>query len=168
MRFFNSDFLVSKYYNIFVTERCNDMKYKAYYILILILFTYFLGVFAQKMGTASYYGKHLHGRHTYSGEPFDNSSFTAAHKTLPFGTMVKVTNIKNNKSVVVRINDRGRFKRGRVIDLTYAAAQELDMIRDGVVGVELEVLPQDSCVAAYPTDSLDAYNVPSKKKVSLF
>lgn len=159
--------MFSNYYNIFVTETCNDMKYKAYYLLILILFTYVLGVFAQKMGTASFYGKRLHGRHTYSGEKLDNASFTAAHKTLPFGTLVRVTNLKNNKSVVVKINDRGHFKRGRVIDLTYAAAKEIDMLRDGVANVQLDVLPSDSIMVV--PDSLDAYNNMSKKKVvSLF
>ncbi|MDR3705980.1 MAG: septal ring lytic transglycosylase RlpA family protein [Paludibacteraceae bacterium] len=143
------------------------MKYKAYYLLILILFTYVLGVFAQKIGTASFYGKRLHGRHTNSGEKLDNSSFTAAHKTLPFGTLVRVTNLKNNKSVVVKINDRGRFKRGRVIDLTYAAAKEIDMLRDGIANVQLDVLPSDSIMVV--PDSLDAYNNVAKKKVaSLF
>lgn len=146
------------------------MKHKAYYLLLFILFTYFVGVFAQKMGTASYYGKRMHSRHTNSGEPFDNTSYTAAHKTLPFGTLVKVTNLKNNKTVIVRINDRGRFRKGRVIDLTYAAAKELDMLRDGIVNVQLDIMPADSgIVAPSNIDSLDAYNNMAKKKVaSLF
>jgi len=71
---------------------------------------------------------------------FDNNKMTAAHRTLPFGTLVRVTNLKNNLSVIVVINDRGPFVEGRIIDLSYAAARQIDMINDGVVQVEIEVL----------------------------
>ena len=89
-------------------------------------------------GYASYYGTKYHGRKTSSGEIFDMNKFTAAHKTLPFGTKLKVTNLENGKSVVVKINDRGPFKPGRSLDLTYAAAKKIDMIGSGVVEVGYE------------------------------
>jgi len=67
--------------------------------------------------------------------------YTAAHRTLPFGTKVRVTNLKNNRTVIVRINDRGPFVKGRIIDLSYAAARKIKMIRDGVTRVKVEILP---------------------------
>ena len=79
-------------------------------------------------GMASWYGKKFHGKKTASGERFNMYELTAAHRTLPFGTKVKVTNLENNKSVVVRINDRGPHVKGRIIDLSYAAAKKIDMI----------------------------------------
>ncbi|MBX3042267.1 MAG: septal ring lytic transglycosylase RlpA family protein [Candidatus Kapabacteria bacterium] len=91
-------------------------------------------------GKASYYGDEFHGRKTANGEIYDRSKISAAHKTLPFGTIVRVRNLNNNKEIIVRINDRGPFVAGRVIDLSYAAARELDMLRDGVVDVEVTVL----------------------------
>jgi rare lipoprotein A (peptidoglycan hydrolase) len=91
-------------------------------------------------GKASFYGKKFHGRKTANGEIYNMHRMTAAHRTLPFGTLVQVTNLKNNKSVIVRINDRGPFIPGRMIDLSYAAAQRLDFINDGVVKVKVEKL----------------------------
>ncbi|OLU19577.1 hypothetical protein BVH01_04730 [Pseudomonas sp. PA1(2017)] len=91
-------------------------------------------------GKASYYGKAHHGNRTASGERFDQNALTAAHRTLPFGTMVKVTNLNNDRSVVVRINDRGPFARGRIIDVSRKAAEALDMIRSGVAPVRVESL----------------------------
>lgn len=92
-------------------------------------------------GQASWYGGKHHGRRTASGERFDKNKLTAAHRTLPFGTVVRVTNSKNDKSVVVRINDRGPFgKKRRIIDVSEAAAEKLGMIRSGVVPVTVEVL----------------------------
>lgn len=91
-------------------------------------------------GVASYYGRRFHGRLTANGERFDMNAMTAAHKTLPFGSRVRVTNARNGKSVVVRINDRGPFVRGRHIDLSRAAAQEIGIIRTGHGNVELELL----------------------------
>lgn len=91
-------------------------------------------------GTASFYGKRFHGRRTASGEAFDMHAHTAAHRTLPFGTLVRVTNPRNGKFVVVRINDRGPFSRGRVIDLSRAAAEELGMINRGHALVELALV----------------------------
>lgn len=92
-----------------------------------------------QIGNASYYGvKKFHMRRTASGELMHRDSLTAAHRTYPFGTRVKVTNLKNNKWVVVRINDRGPRSKSRVIDLSVAAARKLDMIEAGVIKVKVE------------------------------
>lgn len=91
-------------------------------------------------GQATWYGKRHHGRRTACGEPFDMRAFTAAHKTLPFHSVVRVTNAGNRKSVVVRINDRGPYARGRVIDLSRAAATDLEMRKRGKAQVTLEIL----------------------------
>jgi rare lipoprotein A len=89
-------------------------------------------------GTATWYGAHAHGRFTASGERFDRHALTAAHRTLPFDTRVRVTNLRNGRSVIVRITDRGPFGRGRVIDLSEAAARELDMVERGIAPVRIE------------------------------
>ncbi|HHX35849.1 MAG TPA: septal ring lytic transglycosylase RlpA family protein [Gammaproteobacteria bacterium] len=91
-------------------------------------------------GQASWYGAKHHGKKTASGERFNQNALTAAHRTLAFGTRVKVTNTINNKSVKVRINDRGPYSKGRVIDLSRAAAKKINMIDSGVVPVRLQVL----------------------------
>ncbi len=91
-------------------------------------------------GVASYYALKFHGRKTANGDIFHNDSLTAAHKTLPFGTLVRVTNLRNNKSVIVRINDRGMHGKKRIIDLSQAAAKEINMLGSGLVKVKLEVL----------------------------
>ena len=89
-------------------------------------------------GYASYYADKFNGRQTASGEVFNNLKYTAAHKKLPFGTMVKVTNLANGKSVIVRINDRGPFVSGRIIDLTRAAATTLGMLNAGTAKVSIQ------------------------------
>ncbi len=91
-------------------------------------------------GKASWYGPGLNGNKTASGEVFDMYGMTAAHKTLPFGSIVLVTNQNNGKSVVVRINDRGPFVKGRIIDLTYGSTYLIEMVRAGVVPVTVEVI----------------------------
>ena len=91
-------------------------------------------------GNASWYGNPFHGRRASNGETYDMHKLTAAHRTLPFETMVRVTNLSNNKSTVVRITDRGPFVENRVIDLSMAAAREIESIGPGVVRVRLEVL----------------------------
>ena len=91
----------------------------------------------EQTGIASYYGGKFIGRPTANGEIFDATKLTAAHKILPFGTMVKVTNLTNHKSVFVRINDRGPFVAGRIIDLSEAAAKKIDMIQAGVQKVTI-------------------------------
>lgn len=91
-------------------------------------------------GIASWYGPGFHGRTTANGEKFDMHELTAAHKTLPFGTRVRVTNLATNKSVVVRVNDRGPTQADRIGDLSYAAARQIRMLRSGVTNAKLEVL----------------------------
>lgn len=93
-------------------------------------------------GKASYYSDEFEGRQTANGEIYDADLLTAAHKTIAFGTIIKVTNLKNGKEVIVKINDRGPFKGDRIIDLSRAAAEQLGMIRDGVVDVECEIMSE--------------------------
>ena len=91
-------------------------------------------------GIASWYGPDFHGKRTANGEIYNMHGMTAAHKTLPLGTHVLVTNLENRRSVEVRINDRGPFIKGRIIDLSYAAAQSVDMVGSGTAMVKVEVL----------------------------
>jgi rare lipoprotein A len=91
-------------------------------------------------GIASYYHDRFHGRKTANGERFDQGAYTAAHKTLPLGSTVRVTRTDTGKSIVVRINDRGPFIKGRVIDLSRRAARDLGMIEKGLVKVKVEVI----------------------------
>jgi rare lipoprotein A len=109
---------------------------------------------AVEEGLASWYGPGFHGRSTSNKEIYDMYDMTAAHRILPFGTHVMVTNLRNGRSVTVRINDRGPFVRDRVIDLSYAAARLLDMLGPGVVPVRIEVLPEIS-----PSPSAQRFSV---------
>jgi rare lipoprotein A (peptidoglycan hydrolase) len=93
-----------------------------------------------QVGKASWYGGNFHGKQTASGAIFDATQRTAAHRSLPFGSKVRVTRLDNNKSVVVEINDRGPFIDGRIIDLSHAAAEVLGMTAEGAVTVEIELL----------------------------
>lgn len=95
------------------------------------------------LGIASWYGPWHHGRPTASGKPFNMHALTAAHRTLPLGTRVRVTNLLNGRSVVVKITDRGPYVPGRSIDLSHAAAKALDMLKRGLASVRLEVLPAE-------------------------
>ncbi len=104
-----------------------------------------------QLGHASFYADKLHGRRTASGEPLDQNAFTAASRTLPLGSYATVTNIENGRSVTVKINDRGPFTRGRIIDLSRRAAEELDIRRSGTARVRVEVAADDQ-----PTDELRA------------
>jgi rare lipoprotein A len=90
--------------------------------------------------TASWYGRDFHGRQTASGEHFNMNDHTAAHRTLPFGTVVRITNLRNGKHTTVRINDRGPWVRGRDIDLSYGAARDLGMLNTGLERVFIEVI----------------------------
>ena len=99
----------------------------------------------KQRGVASWYGPNFHGRLTSSGEIYDMYKKTAAHKTLPMNTQVRVTNLRNGKTTTVRINDRGPFVANRIIDLSYAAAKELDMIGSGTAPVEIEVIGLHNC-----------------------
>lgn len=119
--------------------------------------------FIQK-GKASFYSKKFHGRKTAGGERVDSEAFAAAHRSLPFNTMVEITNLDNNRSVIVRINDRGPFSKGRVVDMTYAAAKAIGMIQRGVANVQLRVVGSNGLIAlATPTavSSTAAQFVPS-------
>lgn len=91
-------------------------------------------------GSASFYAAKFDGRRTASGEIFRNSDMTAAHRTLPFGSQVRVTNLANGRSVVVRVNDRGPWHKSRVIDVSRAAAEEIGMVRSGTARVTLELI----------------------------
>ena len=95
-------------------------------------------------GVASWYGSDFHGKYTSSGEPYDMYAMTAAHKTLPIPCYARVTNLRNGRSVVVRINDRGPFVANRIVDLSYSAAVRLDMLREGTAFVELRVITPGS------------------------
>jgi 3D (Asp-Asp-Asp) domain-containing protein len=99
-----------------------------------------VGWTGRQAGLASWYGPGFYGRQTASGTVYTGARLTAAHRSLPFGTLVRVTNLENGRRVVVVIDDRGPFIRGRVIDLSVAAAQRLGMVRDGVVPVRIKVV----------------------------
>lgn len=108
-------------------------------------------------GVASWYGPGFHGKSTSNGERFDMYAMTAAHPTLPLPSYVQVTNLSNGRTVTVRVNDRGPFKDGRVIDLSYTAAAKLDIIRDGTAFVEVRAVnagDAPKAAAAQPTDAL--------------
>ena len=102
----------------------------------------------EEMGQASWYGSWHHGRKTANGERFDMNELTAAHRSLPLGTNVRVTNLENGRSIEVRINDRGPYVGARVIDLSRQAARELRMEKEGLAPVLIEELPKDETVAA--------------------
>ena len=97
-----------------------------------------------QVGNASWYGDKEHNRKTASGERFNKYAYTAAHKTLPFGTVVRVTNLENGRDVVVEINDRGPFIKGRIIDLSYGSAKSIDLVRMGVAKVKVDVISSPS------------------------
>jgi rare lipoprotein A len=103
-------------------------------------------------GMASWYGKVLQGHRTASGRPFDMFELTAAHRTLPFGSKVKVTDLRNRRSVIVTITDRGVLDADRVIDLSWAAADKLDMVKSGVDPVKLEILTPKQVLLAEATE----------------
>jgi rare lipoprotein A len=100
-----------------------------------------------QVGTASWYGSYFDGKETASGEPFDMYDLTAAHPSLPLGTMVKVTNLRNGRTVVVRVNDRGPVVEGRIIDLSYQAARELHLEHQGIQTVRLDIVSEPQTVA---------------------
>ncbi|HBG41178.1 MAG TPA: hypothetical protein DDW85_07165 [Porphyromonadaceae bacterium] len=110
---------------------------KRFYSFIIALICT-LAILAQDSGKASFYASRFHGRRTSSGEPYHKDSLTCAHRTLPFGTLLEVTNPRNKKTVVVKVTDRGPIHRSRIIDLSFAAAKELDIVGQGVATVELK------------------------------
>ena len=98
----------------------------------------------EEFGIASWYGSAHHGKKTASGERFNMNDFTAAHRTLPLGTFVKVTNIKNGLNVIVKINDRGPFIKGRIIDLSKKAAKNIGIYKKGIGKVKIEIVDKNS------------------------
>ncbi len=110
----------------------------------------------ETVGKATYYADKFNGRRTASGERFCQDSLTCAHKTLPFGTMVKVTNLTNHKSVVVRVNDRGPFKQPRIIDLSKSASAAIGGVKPGIVTVSLEGIDEPG---GYSSDTAGSYAV---------
>lgn len=129
------------------------MKIKHKNIILLALFFVFLGGCGtphtpsksyekgdKEVGYASWYGGKFHGRKTASGETYDQDKMTAAHKTAPFGTLVRVTNLDNGKNTIVKINDRGPFVKGRIIDLSREAARRIGMLTTGTARVKLDYL----------------------------
>jgi len=110
---------------------------------------------AYQTGTASWYGKYFQGKQTASGEPFDMRDFTAAHPSLPLGTFVKVTNLKNGKAVVVRINDRGPVVDGRIIDVSYNAARALGFNQRGLQTVRLDLYQPPTMAMLQPVAKLN-------------
>lgn len=123
-----------------------------------------------EVGKASFYHDKFNGRKTANGERFNQKSLTCAHRTLPFGTKLKVTNLKNGKTVVVTVNDRGPFKKGRLVDLSKRAASELGFIRDGVTSVAIELVAEPGEMFAYTplNDSIrELYCIETDKPVSI-
>ncbi len=107
-------------------------------------------------GVASWYGKEFHGKLAANGEVFDMTAYTAAHRKLPLGSLVRVVNLTNGKSVQVRINDRGPYVAGRMLDLSQAAARELDMLEVGTAAVQIEVIGDHRPVAQIPATRIPA------------
>ena len=124
------------------------MKHKKIFVLFLFALSSFSFANVYKSNVqASYYAEKYHGRKTANGETFNMYAMTCAHKTLPFGTILRVTNLKNNKTVDVRVNDRGPFVKGREIDVSKAAAQKLGMIKTGTASVRIEIVDKNASVS---------------------
>jgi len=132
-------------------------------LLLIALFAlcnvFTLTIQAQSDGKASYYSNGLHGRRMSNGERYDRNAFTCAHRTLPFGTRLKITNPRNGKSVIVRVTDRGPFVRGRVVDLSYAAARELGTLASGVAYVKVELVRKETEIP-FPSESNGTLEIP--------
>jgi len=122
-------------------------------IRLLLLFTLFSTgfTFAKEHGNATFYNHNMHGRKTSDGGKYNKDSLTCAHRTYPLGTLLKVRNPKNNKEVIVKVTDRGPHRRNLIIDLSYAAAQEIDIVRYGIAAVEISKVEE---TPSEPKDSL--------------
>ncbi|MEJ2004951.1 MAG: septal ring lytic transglycosylase RlpA family protein [Cyclobacteriaceae bacterium] len=122
------------------------------FLLVVVAWLFSTPVFAQSArGKASYYADKFEGRPTASGEKYRRNKFTAAHRKLPFGTIIRVTNLENQREVIVTVNDRGPFVKGRIIDLSRAAAESLDFIMQGTADVEVEVISDGASSRYYST-----------------
>ena len=117
-------------------------------LVLLVILSSALKPLNSETGIASWYGHPYHGRHTANGEIYDMNQLTAAHPTLPFGAHVRVVNLQNQETVEVRVNDRGPFVEGRIIDLSHAAAEAIQMVNAGLAQVRLEVLDEPDSPAA--------------------
>ena len=116
-------------------------------LLTILLLSLLTPIYAKKkvqIGKGSWYGKKFQGKLTASGERYNMYDFTAAHRTFPFNSMVKVTNLKNGHSIVVRVNDRGPYHGGRIIDLSYLAAKKLGYLKKGVAKLKIQLLYKKS------------------------
>ena len=155
----------------------NAHKTRTYSYVMLGFASFFMGVslsntasaknnapFVQE-GTASWYGGKFHGRKTASGERFNTYALTAAHRTLPMNTRLRVTNLSNGKSVIVRVNDRGPYVGKRVIDLSYSAANELGFVKRGVTKVRLERLHTKK-VETKPTETFAVVEAPQDPAIN--
>jgi rare lipoprotein A len=122
------------------------IKNNFWYFYLLIISGLAYGFISSEIekGTASYYANSFNGRRTACGETFSNDSLTAAHKSLPFGTIVKVTNLKNDSIILLRINDRMPHSNRRAIDVTLNAAKKLNFVREGLATVTIEVIASNS------------------------
>jgi len=130
-------------YQLFIDKNRRFLLAIASFVLIVLAIYIASAIYHQYNGwvvRASFYGEPFHGRVTSSGKVYDMNALTAAHRTLPMGTRLKVTNLKNGCSVIVKINDRGPFMWGRNIDLSVAAAKRLKMVKDGITKVRIEIV----------------------------
>lgn len=128
------------------------MKFTKFLIVILLLAAN-LSLVAQTRGKASYYSSRLHGRRTSDGNRYHRDSLTCAHRSYPFGTYIRVRNLANDKEVIVKVTDRGPHVRGRIIDLSYAAAKEIGLIAQGVGSVEITKLNKH--LKSSPSDTIE-------------
>lgn len=132
-------------YTQMTSEFAHSYSKKKYTYLLIIFLICWSYSFSQVTGKASYYGNEFHGRRTSDGSRYHRDSMTCAHKTYPFGTLLLVRNPKNDKTVIVKVTDRGPHTRNRLIDLSYSAAKELDIVRAGIAKVvvtKIDVLPE--------------------------
>ncbi|QFP41641.1 septal ring lytic transglycosylase RlpA family protein [Borrelia miyamotoi] len=136
-----------------------NLVISSFSIGFLFLFFSFTQLNSAIVGLASWYGEAFHGKVTANGEKFDMTSLTAAHKELPFNTVIKVTNLLNNRTVVVRINDRGPFRKDRIIDLSKAAAEKLDFLGIGVAPVKIEIVEKLDEKKVITQESKKTFNI---------
>ena len=139
-----------------MNNRKNTRLLFGFLLLFVTAFQSYAGTSPQ-FGKAAYYHDKFHGRKTANGELYDKEALTAAHKTLPFGTIIKVTRIDNGMAVEVRVNDRGPYKKGFIVDLSRKAAQQVDLIKAGITEVKLEIV-ETEVVAPKPVLSSSGYN----------
>lgn len=135
------------------------MKFKQILFLLATLISFNISTaFAQSTGDATFYGNKFHGRRTSDGSRYHKDSLTCAHRTLPFGTLLKVRNVKNGKEVVVKVTDRGPFRKGGIVDLSMAAAKEIGMVAQGVARVEVTEVGHANASESRPYDQMgEAY-----------